>query len=124
MQTSKHIGILVEARYLTQAQPAGVIAALHAHGHAVTVLDPHRIAGASAAASWCASFDLLLCRGRGWHVLRLLDWAALGGVPVINRRAAIAAVYDKARMGLALAHAGIATPPTFLGTPAQLAHQV
>src|SRR5439155_11325633 len=70
-------------------------------------------------ARWLAGWDLLDARGRSWELLCLLSRAETRGIPTINRRAAIAAVHNKAEMAIALAAAGVPTPATFLG-PARM----
>jgi hypothetical protein len=44
----KSVGVLVEQRYLSHAQPAGMVAALRARGHDVFTIDPEGIAAAAA----------------------------------------------------------------------------
>lgn len=118
----RRIGILVEPRYLAQAQPRGLGAALQAMGHDV------RLIGVKAYevghARGLEGYDLLVARGRSWGVLGLLAWAERQGTPVINSSAAIAAVHNKAEMAMRLAEGGVRTPRTFVGRVADLAHLV
>jgi ribosomal protein S6--L-glutamate ligase len=109
--------VLTERRYLPQAQPAGVISALEELGHAVLVIDPEDTAVEPDDYNWMRGVDVAVARGRSWSVLYLLQWLESMGVATINRRAAIAAVHNKAEMTVALAAAGIPKPRTFLGSP-------
>ncbi len=119
-----HIGVLVEARYLVQSQPSGMIRALKAEGHRVEVIDPQTDAYVLGDDRWLEGFDVALGRGRSNALLCLLAWAESFGIPVINREAAIASVYDKAEMSVILARGRIQTPRTFFGSIASLARQV
>ena len=114
--TTFHVGLLVETRYRSQLQPAGLVLALRAAGHAVTMIDPQheatRLTGGDAAID---AFDVVVARGRSWEVLCLLSLAESRGIPTVNRHASVAAVHNKAQMAVALASAGIDTPATFLG---------
>jgi len=112
-----HVGVLVERRYLSQAQPGGMIAALRARDCRVRVIDPQAHAVLLGEDGWLAGLDLVVARGRSWSVLCMLAWAEARGVPTINRRAAVGAVHNKAEMALALESAGVPMPRTFLGSP-------
>jgi ribosomal protein S6--L-glutamate ligase len=101
------IAVAAEPRYLTQAQPAGLAGALCRAGHPATVLDPQDPRTLSLP-----GIDLLIARGRSEALLDLLDRAECLGIATINRRDAILSVMDKARMGRALAEAGIPIPQT------------
>ncbi len=118
------ITVIAENRYLSHAQPRGLITALQALGHSVTVIDPETQSFSVADLSWAAEIDVALARGRSWGVLCLLDWMERLQVPVINRRAAIASVHNKAEMSVALAAAGVPTPRTWLGSPSHIARQL
>ena len=107
-----HIGVLVEDRYLAQAEPAGAIAALSAAGHDVELVVADRHVAALGAP---VGVDVLLARGRGAAFVSLLRAAEAGGVPVVNSATAISAVANKAGMGAALVAAGIPTPRTWVG---------
>jgi ribosomal protein S6--L-glutamate ligase len=113
--------LLVEGRYLTQRQPRGLVDELRQRGCAVAVIDPGSSAISLADDSWLTGIDVCVARGRSDAVLSRLLAAERHGVPAINRAAAVTAVVDKAGMAVALESAGIPTPPTTLGTPAQLA---
>ena len=119
----RRIGVLVESRYRSQRQPAGVIAALRRRGHLVTVVDPATHAVDLTDPRWCDSLDLVLCRGRSPAVVALLAMAGSRGVPCINVAAAVTLVLNKATAGAALAAAGIPVPPTFVGAPQRLADE-
>jgi ribosomal protein S6--L-glutamate ligase len=110
------IAIVAEERYLAQAQPAGLARALASFGRRPTPLDPQHLGRSSLT-----DIDLLVARGRSPSVLELLERAESLGIATLNRRAAIAAVLDKAAMSRALAAAGIPTPPTRVGTPESIA---
>lgn len=113
--------LLVEGRYLAQRQPRGLVDELRRRGCAVTVIDPGSSAISLGDDSWLTDIDVCVARGRSDAVLSRLLAAERHGVPAINRAPAVAAVVDKAGMAVALESAGITTPPTTLGTPAQLA---
>ena len=115
-----HVGVLVERRYVTQAQPSGMIAALRARDCRVRVIDPQAHAFRLGEDHWLAGLDLVVARGRSWGVLCMLAWAEARGIPTINRRAAIGAVFNKAEMAIALETAGVPMPRTFLGSPRAL----
>jgi ribosomal protein S6--L-glutamate ligase len=114
------VAVLAERRYLSQPQPAGMISVLEQLGHAVLVIDPEDTAIEPDDHTWMPSVDIAVARGRSWSVLYLLQWLESMGVATINRRAAIAAVHNKAEMTVALAAAGIPRPRTFLGSPQQI----
>lgn len=110
------IAIAAEARYLAQRQPAGLAAALARSGHAPLVIDPQAAAGVPLE-----DMTLLVARGRSAAMLELLARAERAGVTTINRRAAIASVFDKARMARTLERARIPSPPTRAGSIRALA---
>ena len=112
------IGVVAERRYLAQAQPRGVVAALARLGVSADVLDAE---SAVSAGRCMESYDLLLARGRSPALLALLARAEAAGVPTINRSEAIAAVLDKGRMATALLAAGLPTPESRVGRLADLA---
>jgi ribosomal protein S6--L-glutamate ligase len=109
-------GVLAEGRYLTQAQPRGLMDALAAHGHEVRLID----SGAGVLhvddSRWLAELDVLIARGRSPEVLARLSAAEAAGVPTPNRRCAIAAVLDKAHMATLLQAAEVPTPQTWVGS--------
>ncbi len=116
------IGILVEQRYLAQAQPVGMSLALKAQGHAVTFIDARAYeVGGCLELEAC---DLIVARGRSWDVLGLLAWAERCGKPVINLRSSIAAVHNKAEMAIVLVEGQVPTPRSFVGSLAELANRV
>jgi ribosomal protein S6--L-glutamate ligase len=118
------IGVLVERRYLSQAQPQGMITALRSQGHCVTVIEPQSMAFNIGDDHWVEKFDVVVARGRSWAVLSLLAWAEAHGTPSLNSRAAIAAVHNKSEMAVSLAAHRIPTPLTVLGTIEMLRSRV
>lgn len=116
-----HVGVIAERRYLSQAQPSGMMAALEARGIKVSLIDPESACYETGRHDWLAGLDLVIARGRSWGVLCLLSWIEGQGVPAINSRASIAAVHNKADMAVALASAGIPAPRTLLGSVAHIA---
>jgi ribosomal protein S6--L-glutamate ligase len=124
IEAGVRIGLLVERRYLAQRQPSGLAEELRRRGCAVTVIDPGSSVISLTDDSWLTGIDVCVARGRSDAVLTRLLAAERYGLPTINRAAAVAAVVDKASMAVALAGAGIPTPPTTLGSPAQLAAEL
>lgn len=124
MGSGPKIGILAEQRYLAQSQPSGLISALSAAGHDVTLLDPQARHFTLGDDGWLEGLDLIVGRGRSWGLLCLLGWAESRGVPTINRRSSISAVHNKANMAVALSAAGLPTPKTYLGPLEQLAPSI
>src|SRR5439155_22056 len=61
------VGVLVERRYLSQAQPSGLVAALRARGCRVRVIDPEASAVRVGDDRWRKGLDLIVARwpGRG-----------------------------------------------------------
>jgi ribosomal protein S6--L-glutamate ligase len=118
--SAAHVGVLVERRYLSQSQPAGLITSLRARGGRVRVIDPQADSFRLGEDGWLAGLDVVVARGRSWGVLCMLAWAEARGIPTINRRAAIGAVHNKAEMALKLESAGVPVPKTFLGPPREL----
>lgn len=121
---SLSIGVLTERRYLSHAQPTGMMGALRSMGHTVSLIDPQATSLEVSDHRWLESLDLMIVRGRSWGVLSLLTWAEAQRIPTLNRRAAIAAVHNKAEMAVTLASHHIRTPLTWLGSTEQLAVQI
>jgi ribosomal protein S6--L-glutamate ligase len=119
-----HFGVVVENRYLAQSQPAGLINALKERGHEVSIIDPQKTSYSLTDDRWMKGIDLLACRGRSYGLMCLMEWAEKRGITAINRKSAIASVYNKADMAVALATAGIRTPQTFLGNVECLANEI
>jgi ribosomal protein S6--L-glutamate ligase len=115
------VGVLVDRRYLRQAQPAGLAAALRAAGAEVRTLVTEDTDVDLSTDGWCAGFDVIAARGRSGRLTAMLRAAEAYDIPVVNTPAAIQAVHDKAGMGAVLAAAGIPTPKSWLGCPQQLA---
>jgi ribosomal protein S6--L-glutamate ligase len=118
------IGVVVEDRYLSQNQPSGIIAGLKEQGHQVRVIDPQKAAYDLIDDGWMRGFDLIVGRGRSYGLMCLLEWAELRGIPTINRKSAIAAVFNKADMAVTLAANSVRTPRTFLGNTQRLGQEV
>ncbi len=124
MAHNLQIGVLAERRYLAQSQPSGMTAALEARGQRVVVIDPQAGSYRMGDDHWLEGLDLIVARGRSWALLCLLTWAEARRVPTINRKAAIASVYNKADMAVAFAAGGLPTPRTFYGSPEALAREI
>lgn len=120
---SLRCAVLVERRYLTQAQPGGLIAGLRQRGHEAIVIDPEAGALEAGDDGWLREIDLAVARGRSWPVLTMLGWAESRGIPTVNARRAVACVHNKADMALRLAAAGLPVPFTCFGSIAQLAER-
>jgi ribosomal protein S6--L-glutamate ligase len=118
------ISLLAERRYLAHRQPLGLLAELGRRGCTVRLIDPDSTAIRLTDDSWLAGVELCVARGRSQALLSWLLAAERGGVPTLNRHSAVAGVHDKAAMAVALAGAGIPTPPTTLGSPSQLAAEL
>jgi ribosomal protein S6--L-glutamate ligase len=117
------IGVLVEPRYLSQRQPAGLCAELRRRGHEVRMIDPDDLPEVGSD-GWLDGLNVVVPRGRSIGLLSLLAWAEHRGVPVVNSRRAIGAVRNKLDVAVALAAAAAPTPRTFAGPPARLAETV
>jgi len=118
------VALFAERRYLGQRQPAGLVAELGRRGCAVSLIDPDSTAISLTDDSWLAGVELCVARGRSQALLTCLLAAERRGIPTLDRHSAVAAVRDKAAMAVALAGAGVPTPPTTLGTPSQLAAEL
>lgn len=118
------IALLVERRYLSQQQPSGMLSVLRASGLPVRVIDPEADAYQFGEHAWLSGIDLMVCRGRSVALQLLVGWAESREIPCINRREAIAAVFNKAEMTASLSSAGISIPRTFLGPPHELANRL
>ena len=93
-------------------------------GHSVMIIQPEdRVLDANDS-GWTRDIDIAVARGRSWGALCLLEWLERHDVTVINPRAAIAAVHNKAEMMVRLASAGIPIPRTFIGSPRQIAREL
>jgi ribosomal protein S6--L-glutamate ligase len=122
--TSLRVAVIAEKRYLSHAQPAGMIDSLRRKGHSVLVIDPENQALEADKNGWAREVDVAIARGRSVGVLCLLAWLEHLGIPSINTRSAIAAVHNKAEMAVALVSAGIPTPRTWLGPIGLMAEQI
>jgi ribosomal protein S6--L-glutamate ligase len=118
------VAVIVEGRYRGHAQPAALVRALERRGCAVALIDPDATAVRIGSDNWLLGVDLVVARGRSAGLLLLLAQAEALGAPTVNASLAVASVRNKANMAVALSAAGIATPPTFAGTPERLAECV
>ncbi|HEX5731802.1 MAG TPA: hypothetical protein VF131_03120 [Blastocatellia bacterium] len=115
MTNTLHIALIVENRYLIQSQPSGMRRALDERGHRVTAIDPQSNSYLMEGDGWLEDYDLVVARGRSWALLCMLAWAEARGASTINRKDAIAAVYNKADMSVALA-GNVPVPRTYFGS--------
>ena len=118
------VAVIAERRYLSHAQPSGMVRALRDLGHTVHVIDPEEMMFEASDCSWMNNIDIAVARGRSWNVFFMLAWLERYSVPVINPRRSIAAVHNKAEMAVALSAAGIPTPRTWIAPPRQLARNL
>jgi len=102
-----HIGVIVEGRYHSQAQPAGMIAALGARPR-VNVVEVR----SSDDLDECA---VVVARGRSEAVIALLAAAEDRGLRTVNSSRAVRSVLDKIVMHERLVEAGVAVPKTWTG---------
>lgn len=123
LTTPLTVSVLVERRYLCQAQPAGLCAELRRHGHRTHLIDPEEICRVGAT-GWLNDVDVVVPRGRSAGLLALVKYAEHHGVPVVNGAGAIRSVHNKLDMAVALVAAGIPTPETFAAPLPRLAEEV
>jgi len=114
------VGVLVDRRYLTQAQPTGLAVALRAAGVQVRISVTEDIDVDLCTGDWCAGFDVIAARGRSARLVAMLRAAEAYDIPVVNSPGAIESVHDKAGMAAILAVAAIPTPRAWMGSPKQL----
>lgn len=117
------VRVLVEERYLTQDQPAGVVQALRSRGVRVRTVVAEAVSVDLSGGSWTRGSSVVLARGRSDALMGLLRSAEQSGVPVVNTAAAIQAVVDKAGLAATLSAAGVPTPTSWLGSPTMLARR-
>ena len=115
--------VLVEGRYLTQDQPAGVVQALRSRGVRVRTVVAEAVSVDLSGGSWTRGSSVVLARGRSDALIGLLRSAQQSGVPVVNAATAIQAVVDKAGLAATLSAAGVPTPTSWLGSPTTLAQR-
>ena len=115
--------VLVEERYLTQDQPAGVVQALRSRGVRVRTVVAEAVSVDLSGGSWTRGSSVVLARGRSDALLGLLRSAEQSGVPVVNTATAIQSVVDKAGLAATLSAAGVPTPTSWLGSPMMLARR-
>jgi glutathione synthase/RimK-type ligase-like ATP-grasp enzyme len=120
-----NVAVVVEHRYLAQAQPAGLIAALRGRGVAVRVVDcDAHVLRLTDRAAWLAEVDLVVTRRRSTATLALAACAEAAGVPTINACAATEGVRNKAALAVVLAEGGVPCPSTLLGSARSLAAEL
>ncbi len=95
MNESLAIGVLVYQRYITQSQPAGMIAALKASGHRVTLLNSHSSSYEVGNKSHLNKLDLIIARGRVLGMLYELGWVEMGRTPLIDKRATVPSIHNQ-----------------------------
>ena len=114
------IGVLAEERYLSQVQPAGLMAALAERDCDIELIIPDRTAYVADSRPWARALDAVVARGRSLMLLLLLTWAERQQTPAMNSSASIKAVHDKAHMAMILAAKGLPTPKTYVAPIARL----
>jgi glutathione synthase/RimK-type ligase-like ATP-grasp enzyme len=123
--SSRNVGsevcVLVEKRYLTQAQPAGVVQALKSRGVGVRTVVAEAVSVDLSGGSWTRGSSVVVARGRSHALIGLLRSAELSGIPVVNTSSAIQGVVDKAGLAATLSAARVPTPTSWLGSPMMLA---
>jgi glutathione synthase/RimK-type ligase-like ATP-grasp enzyme len=123
--SSRNVGsevcVLVEKRYLTQAQPAGVVQALKSRGVGVRTVVAEAVSVDLSGGSWTRGSSVVVARGRSHALIGLLRSAELFGIPVVNTSSAIQGVVDKAGLAATLSAARVPTPTSWLGSPMMLA---
>lgn len=122
------VTLLVERRYLGQAQPLGLARALAARGvHVETVTAEDVAATVSHRPQRVAPRDgraaVVVPRGRSAALLAALRMREAASQRVLHSASMIESVVDKVGVASRLARAGIATPRTWLGHPARLAQR-
>lgn len=121
----RRVVVIREDRYADQLQPAGLVGALWAAGHVVTVVGGDVDVGRRARLrAVMARADVIVARGRSTGVLTALRTAAGLGVPVIDTAEAVCGVWDKAAMARVLSRAGVPTPATFFAPIQTLVERV
>ena len=117
------LGFIVESRYLRQNMPAAVIDVLKSRNIDIDILNPvggyFDLGAGYFHESGGRSYDLknysaIVSRNRNALGLSMLCYAEMCGIPVINTHTAIQKVRNKAKMAIALEHAGIPSVQTFL----------
>lgn len=121
--THTGIGIIVDRRYLTQEMPDGAIRGLTARGVQTDVICPQgcRFDPATGVLHREGSgeinlnrYDVIVSRNRSALGLTMLAYADAAGIPAINTHASTQRVRNKAKMAVALGHAGVPCAPTVL----------
>jgi glutathione synthase/RimK-type ligase-like ATP-grasp enzyme len=121
MIDSLRVGLLVEPASELRLQPRGLAAVLKRAGAQLRIIDAHSTVHWLDADRLIAQCDVVVARANTREVLGLLGLAEARGLITINRRAAMAAMHNKADMVGKLAAAGIPTVPAFIGLSGTLA---
>src|SRR3954469_4463908 len=121
MIDSLRVGLLVEPASELPLQPRGLEAVLKRAGAQLRIIDAHPGVHWLDADRLIAQCDVVVARANTREVLGLLGLAEARGLITINRRAAMAAMHNKADMVGKLVAAGIPTVPAFIGLSGTLA---
>jgi hypothetical protein len=113
----RRLVVLVEHRYLADDQPAGMCAALRAHGHDVHLVQAE-VAFETGDSRWLESAEIVVARGSSSELLSLVRAAERHGIPTIDRADAIAAVQNKGRLTARLEAGGVRTLAGYCTTEA------
>lgn len=116
------ITVLVEARYLAQSQPSGLVQALRRRGDDVTVVHDQ-----SGDQEWNRSLrgaSVVVGRGRSARLIDALQRAEDAGIPTVDSATSVAAVRDKRVMTARLVAARLPIPQTWLGHGSQVHQQL
>ena len=111
MHPSIQLYVVLEDRYRSQAQPAGLIQSFKEHGFQVNVIGSNKAKRKLYRDT--QHRKLAIVRGRSRELLDLVAQLESRGVQTINRSGAINSVLDKSHMAVALEKAGIPTPVTY-----------
>ena len=111
---SRRVAVLVDRRYLTHDQPAGMCAVLRERGHDIRVVGAEE-AFEAGDGTWFEAADLVVSRGRSSELLSLLYAAEQRGLTTFHPATGIAAVQNKARLASRLEAGGVPTLEAAVG---------